>query len=420
MREKSQMKTKEKKKGNNDQGEHMFQKMVYTTIICLEVLLLVILLLLVLGGIGLLLLLGLLGGLVAHGLLGVLRGAPRLVHEVLDVLLVVGHDDVVEDRAGLDLPEVEAHAGEGLARQVELGVGLVLGVGDLLRLPLALVRGVGDALRLPLPLELGVGDLRGLPLAVLRLIPVVGLLGVGVGDGLGLLVPVLGLLVLGVVHLGLVDPVGGLLVAGVVDLLGLQELPVLLEAAALAALAVDAHLVRVVGVEDEGVDVRELVVLAAGLLLPQQVLAVVVEDEVDLLRVAADVGAEHDEVLGVAGELLLLEVGHHLEVAAAAVDALVVLDREGHDELLVLVGEGLGELAGERVEAGVLGGLDAGVDVLVAVRAAGGEGELAEVVLGGGLHPAVLEGLVEGLRVEDLGVGGAHECEQQQEGCLHP
>ncbi len=82
----------------------------------------------------------------------------------------------------------------------------VLGVVDLGVDPLALVGGVGDLAGLPLALVGGVGNLRGLPAAVHVIIPVLGLLGLGVSNGLGL-VPVLGLLVLRIGDGLLIDPV---------------------------------------------------------------------------------------------------------------------------------------------------------------------------------------------------------------------
>ena len=61
------------------------------------------------------------------------------------------------------------------------------------------------------------------------------------------------------------------------------------------------YLVLVVRSDDEGVDVRELVILALDVLLDQMVLSLVVEDDVDALgAVAADVRTEHNVVFRVA------------------------------------------------------------------------------------------------------------------------
>ena len=97
------------------------------------------------------------------------------------------------------------------------------------------------------------------------------------------LVPVLGLGVFGVIDLLTVIPVFGLLGFGILDLLGRQEVPVFLKASRLDLLVVDEDLVGAVGVDDEGVQVGEDVVLATDLLLGQEVLAFVVEDDVNLL-----------------------------------------------------------------------------------------------------------------------------------------
>ena len=133
------------------------------------------------------------------------------------MLRVVGDENVVEDGAALDLPQVETDRAElfVLADLLRL-VGVVLGVGDHGVDPLALVAGVVNLPRLPLALEVGVVDHGGLPLAVHLVVPVLGLGGVRVGDVLGL-IPVLGLAVLWVVDLLLVVPILGLGGLGVLD-----------------------------------------------------------------------------------------------------------------------------------------------------------------------------------------------------------
>ncbi len=62
-----------------------------------------------------------------------------------------------------------------------------VGVVDLWVNPLALVRGIGDLASLPFALVLWVFDLRGLPLAIHVIIPILGLLGGGIGNELRLL-----------------------------------------------------------------------------------------------------------------------------------------------------------------------------------------------------------------------------------------
>lgn len=65
------------------------------------------------------------------------------------------------------------------------------------------------------------------------------------------------------------------------------------------------YLIFVVWCDNEGVDVSGLVVLALDVLVDEVVLSLVVEDDVDLLGgVAADVGAEHNVVLGLAVHVL--------------------------------------------------------------------------------------------------------------------
>ena len=168
-------------------------------------LLLVLLRLLELLALGLLLLALSRGIGLALLLLGSL-GSEGDLTELLGDGLLVGDEDVGEDRAGLHLPDLDTDD-TNVVVGVDLRVVAVLGVGDDRVHPRALVGRVGDLARRPLALVLGVGDARGLPLAVELLVPVVGLLGVGVGDELGDIVPALRLDVLRIVDLLLVDPV---------------------------------------------------------------------------------------------------------------------------------------------------------------------------------------------------------------------
>ncbi|KAL3252870.1 hypothetical protein MRX96_054777 [Rhipicephalus microplus] len=89
----------------------------------------------------------------------------------------------------------------------------------------------------------------------------------------------------------------GFLASGSLIFLGGQEGPVLLEFALLDHFVVDLDLVRVVGLNDQGVQVAEDVVFAAHLLVDKVVLALVVEDGVHFFGAGtADVRAEHDQV----------------------------------------------------------------------------------------------------------------------------
>ena len=101
------------------------------------------------------------------------------------------------------------------------------------------------------------------------------------------LVPVLGLGVVRVGDGGPVVPVLGFAGLGVLDLLGGEEVPVGLQVAGLDLFVVDFDFVGVVGVDDEGVEVGEDVVLAPDLLLDEVVLALVAEDNVDFLGARA-------------------------------------------------------------------------------------------------------------------------------------
>ena len=106
--------------------------------------------------------------------------------------------------------------------------------------------------------------------------------GIGIGNVLWLF-PVLGLGVLWVVNLLTVIPVLRLLGFRVLDLLRGKEVPVLKKGSRFGLLVVDEDLVCSIGVDDQGVQVGEDVILATDLLLGQEVLAVIVEDDMDLL-----------------------------------------------------------------------------------------------------------------------------------------
>lgn len=68
----------------------------------------------------------------------------------------------------------------------------------------------------------------------------------------------------GIVDLGSVVPVAGFLGLRVLDLLGGQHVPVVLQGAGLHLLVVDPHLIRLVWIQDQRVQVGELVVLERG------------------------------------------------------------------------------------------------------------------------------------------------------------
>lgn len=139
------------------------------------------------------------------------------------------------------MPQIETN-GTDLVSLVDIGVSLVLRVVDLRVNPHALVGRVVNLLWLPVSLVVGVVDHRGLPFTVHFVVPVLGLLSLGVSNVLWLL-PVLGLGVVGVVNVGALVPILGLLGFGVLDLLRRQEVPVSLQLATLNLLVVDKNLI---------------------------------------------------------------------------------------------------------------------------------------------------------------------------------
>merc|ERR1719401_1685261 len=315
---------------------------LFFLLVLLVILVVVIVIVVIVAGIVLLVLLGGLLGLLVLLVLLLLDLVLRLPlgRELVRVSQALRDDNVVEDGASLDLPQVEANEAE-VRVLVHLVVVDVLRVGDLLGLPEALVARVGDPLDGPLAFVVGVVDHGRLPLAILLVIPVVGLGGLGVDNAL-LLDPVLGLLGLGVVHHRVVDPVLRLLVLWIRDLLRLEDLPVLLDGALVDLLLVDLDADGVVRLEDHAVQVRGalLVLLVGQVGLLQHVLALVVEDEVGPLGVPALVRAEHDVVRGgVAEGGRVVHLRADLEVPATALDVLLILRLILDDQVLALVAE---------------------------------------------------------------------------------
>ena len=104
-------------------------------------------------------------------------------------------------RAKSYLPQIETDGAEIFVdSQLVLLSSVILGVVDFRVDPLALVGWVVDLSWLPLSLVVGVVNHGWLPFAVHLVVPILGLGGIGVGDGLGF-VPVLGLAVLRVIDL---------------------------------------------------------------------------------------------------------------------------------------------------------------------------------------------------------------------------
>merc|ERR1719454_2141415 len=158
--------------------------------------------------------------------------------------------------------------------------------------------------------------------------------------------------------------VGRLGIARVIQSLR-RELPVLVKTSGRLALLVQENLEGVVRLHDQRVQVRQLVLVIVAqldVLRLQQVLAVVVEDDVDPRNVvAADIRAKHDLVVRVTTKVLLVDVApQQLDVASAAEGALLllVLHRELQDEGLVLARERLRQLRRGAVAVEVLRGGD--------------------------------------------------------------
>mmetsp|Transcript_23844 Transcript_23844/g.48278 ORF Transcript_23844/g.48278 Transcript_23844/m.48278 type:complete len:319 (-) Transcript_23844:72-1028(-) len=298
----------------------------------------------------------------------------------------------------------------------------VLRIGNLGVLPPPLVLWVGDHLGRPRSIVLRVVHHRRLPLAIILIIPVIRLRCIRVGDLLRDVVISLRFHILRINDLPLINPVIGLGLLRILDLLGGEEVELVLELARADRLVVDKDLESVVGTDNKGVEVGELVILTRNLLLDEEVvsLLLIVEDGVGLLvRATADVGTEHDSVFCVTSELGACEgiaSGEKLDVCTSAVDALLMLHRVLDDEVLAVRGvEHLVHLGRDAKESSVRAGLNALVG-LIAVPLARSVLPLAHLSSRfpvGRLRPAVLPAVVIELLLEvDLrgsGDGGEGE-----------
>ena len=113
---------------------------------------------------------------------------------------------------------------------------------------------------------------------------------------------------------------------------------------------------RRAGTQHKGIEVRILVRFAFDLLCHGQILAgrrVMKNGLHPPQRRPANVRAEHDGVFVGAAELLLAQpAGQHLDVAAAAIDLLPVLDGKLDDQLLPFVGHGVVHLRADGEKPG--------------------------------------------------------------------
>ena len=320
--------------------------------------------------------------LIEQFLLLILLLKERLLGKLLRLLQTIGNNNIVKERPRFDLPQFEADVRtRTFAHGVHFLVVLILGIGDHGMFPRPLVVGIIDHFRFPLPLVVGIVDHRWFPFAVVLVVPIVRFGGVRIGNFRGNVVVALRFDVVGVRDLFVVHPVFGFGLIWILDFFGQEEIEFVFQLARTNGLVVDEYVEGVVGFDDEGVEVTELIVFRVDFFVYQEVvvLLVGVEDDVSaFVGGAADVGPEHDAVGRVAAELVGVEGGsarEELDVGPAAVDLLLVLDGVLDDEVL-LVGavEGGGERGGEAVEAGVLGGFDALVVGRAAVEFADGVG----------------------------------------------
>lgn len=96
------------------------------------------------------------------------------------------------------------------------------------------------------------------------------------------LVPVFWLLVIGVGDGSALIPVLRLLGFRILNLLWCKEVPVILQRSRLNLLVINQHLVCVIGLNDQRVEMCELVVFAADFFVDEVVLSFVTEDDVNL------------------------------------------------------------------------------------------------------------------------------------------
>merc|ERR1719265_2868699 len=302
--------------------------------------------------------------------------------------LIIADDHIVENGAALDLPQVEADEAK-LGIAVDLVIMLVLRVVNLLDLPEALVCWVGDALDGPLTLVVWIVLHWGLPLAILLIIPIIGLLSLRIDNAL------------------LSDPFIWFLVLRVIDLLWLEDFPVVCDGAFVDLLLIDLHPDSVVRLEDQSVQVGSAVIilLVLEVSLLQHILTIVVNDEVGSLGVAAFVRSKHNVVSSWVAKLgLVFHLWANLDIATSTLDVLLILGLILDVELLPFVAERR-ESSGRAEELGVLCGLHSVVFLLILeplarIRLPFPLGALA--LLPSTLHPSALPVAVKSFWEVDL------------------
>ena len=213
---------------------------------------------------------------------------------------------------------------------------LVGRVVDEIRRPLALVGRIPLHRRLPFAaarnfVTLGVGDRRRNPVTIFLIIPILGLLSLRVGNGLGLvfkpvfglrgffvndlegciLVPVVRLLGIGIRDAGLINPILRFLVVWVFNLLrGVNRRgEVFMEGSVADGLSIDLDLEALVGLDNERVegggldDASQGRVLEVLLLVLAGLGVLVAEDEVDLESQLGSLKCQRSRTLLVAPHL---------------------------------------------------------------------------------------------------------------------
>merc|ERR1712050_609658 len=182
-------------------------------------------------------------------LLGILRLTQLfpLLGKSISLRNIIRDNHVVENGSSLNLPQIKADKTE-VIKLVNGVIVHIFGIGDLLGLTDALVGWIRDALAVPITLVCSVVFHWRFPFAILFIVPIVWLLGIGVHDTF-LFHPIIRLLVLWIINHGIICPILWLFVGWIRDLLWLQNLPILFNGSLINLFLINLDANRVVWLE---------------------------------------------------------------------------------------------------------------------------------------------------------------------------
>lgn len=142
----------------------------------------------------------------------------------------------------------------------------------------------------------------------------------------------------------------------ILDFLWCQEIPIIFQVTRFNFFVIDQHLVCVVWLDDQCVEMCEYIIFAADLLVDQMILALVAEDDMNFLSAwSAYIGSEHKKIGALAMHVLLVQrTIEDFQVTATTIDVLFMFHRELDNQRFVFVAEWF-EFVRQSVETCIFG-----------------------------------------------------------------